>query len=139
MARCVLPLPEGQRRTTFREADRFDRSVMLKRGDVRAVVGAPAYRPAIERCARYEFAVSAEDGSLEGVRMSVAVVDWSVQPRACGERIAKQLGSYVKAGSAPRVRGTEGSERSIAHAIRFSPARAGNGLLKTQRGTVRPV
>ena len=51
-----------------------------------------------------------------------------VQPRACGERM--RCGSWKKAttGSAPRVRGTAHRCSPRGADIRFSPARAGNGL-----------
>ena len=50
----------------------------------------------------------------------------SVQPRACGEQLAKHMDNMLADGSAPRVRGTGGVAVSAAAISRFSPARAGN-------------
>ena len=50
----------------------------------------------------------------------------AVQPRVCGEHAIRLFICGTSAGSAPRVRGTPGSDRPGARKSRFSPACAGN-------------
>ena len=50
----------------------------------------------------------------------------TVQPRACGEPGTPANLEAVKAGSAPRMRGTRGRHPHAPGALRFSPAHAGN-------------
>ena len=51
-----------------------------------------------------------------------------VHPRARGERSCLLFPDSASHGSSPRARGTAGGRRSIGPALRFIPARAGNGL-----------
>ena len=52
---------------------------------------------------------------------------YPVHPRACGERAYDEVGSSVKDGSSPRVRGTDLQIVDLEVVERFIPARAGNG------------
>ncbi len=49
-----------------------------------------------------------------------------VHPRACGERLPREIGRSCQCGSSPRVRGTLRAAGSRHHRDRFIPARAGN-------------
>ena len=52
----------------------------------------------------------------------------AVHPRACGERSRSSTRAAGAAGSSPRVRGTGPHQCLASGALRFIPARAGNGL-----------
>jgi hypothetical protein len=54
----------------------------------------------------------------------------AVQPRVCGERFISSIGIIFHYGSAPRVRGTALTLMAKAAYDRFSPACAGNGLVR---------
>ena len=52
----------------------------------------------------------------------------AVHPRVCGEQSLADSQSSSKAGSSPRVRGTEGILMAARHRQRFIPACAGNSV-----------
>ncbi len=58
--------------------------------------------------------------------------DLSVQPRACGEWRQDRSQGNNAVGSAPRVRGMVGTHFFLPPTPRFSPARAGNGFIRTR-------
>ena len=51
---------------------------------------------------------------------------WSVHPRVCGEQPSRSVPARFRAGSSPRVRGTERCSDGDCCARRFIPACAGN-------------
>ena len=62
-----------------------------------------------------------------------------VHPRACGERMAGPTLEHPGDGSSPRVRGTGPASLSTVAAVRFIPARAGNGRRRLSGGFSEPV
>ena len=71
--------------------------------------------------------------------MFAARSGYSVQPRACGERLMPVWRNRKRCGSAPRVRGTDRCHLLAAAVNRFSPARAGNGTRWLPTMRKRPV
>ena len=69
----------------------------------------------------------------QGGRMS------RVHPRACGEHSGQRPSEPGTSGSSPRVRGTRGVGRSLAHQERFIPARAGNTSPRSRRSSATAV
>ena len=63
----------------------------------------------------------------------------TVQPRACGELSAASKHKAATDGSAPRVRGTQKATSVAKTGTRFSPARAGNSLVRFARTLPRAV
>ena len=62
-----------------------------------------------------------------------------VHPRACGERWDLVSLPWYPVGSSPRVRGTEPPTSLWALAVRFIPARAGNGPVTSNSRRPKPV
>ena len=68
-----------------------------------------------------------------GFRSSFVLDSVSVHPRARGERYPTSLVTPWQGGSSPRARGTDAVGVENIKAVRFIPARAGNGLVPTLR------
>ncbi len=54
-----------------------------------------------------------------------------VHPRVCGERITPTRSIWLRAGSSPRVRGTQWRKIAVPDSLRFIPACAGNAFIST--------
>ena len=63
----------------------------------------------------------------------------AVQPRACGEQYPFGRRNGCDGGSAPRVRGTGAVRLQHVVAVRFSPARAGNSGMESNRAATKSV
>ena len=63
----------------------------------------------------------------------------TVQPRVCGERSSRRSSDALRAGSAPRVRGTHRMAQSRGGADRFSPECAGNAAPSSRAARSQPV
>ena len=74
-----------------------------------------------------------------GTRIGAPQCASAVQPRACGERCAKNARGRCWCGSAPRVRGTVRARLTQPEVFRFSPARAGNGRPAARAGGITTV
>ena len=59
----------------------------------------------------------------------------AVHPRTCGERDESPSPSAATIGSSPHVRGTASSDQIMTDVIRFIPARAGNGAIRSRCAT----
>ena len=105
------------------EREPFPKYAVGRRGSAPRVRGTGINKGLVTWALRFSPA-RAGNGSSEHTKEHVR----SVQPRACGERVASYCASASAAGSAPRVRGTDNNGGECLMVARFSPARAGNGL-----------
>ena len=116
------------------EREPFPKYAVGRRGSAPRVRGTGINKGLVTWALRFSPA-RAGNGSSEHTKEHVR----SVQPRACGERVASYCASASAAGSAPRVRGTEWSRHRLAARVRFSPARAGNGSCGLRTDAASPV
>ncbi len=72
--------------------------------------------------------IPARAGNRKPPRVAPAVS--SVHPRACGEQNPTHSECSTTGGSSPRVRGTVNAYVGTIGVNRFSPARAGNRILR---------
>ena len=116
--------------------ERFDAAAVASpdAGSAPRVRGTGPFAASVSENIRFSPAC-AGNGSRRLVEMTIM----TVQPRVCGERRRGYGRPDDARGSAPRVRGTAGAERSLAVHSRFSPACAGNGAAGIPAAARRPV
>ena len=106
----------------------------LRIGSAPRVRGTAATAIASRTGLRFSPACAGNGGST-----SMATGSSTVQPRVCGERRRRRASSAIRAGSAPRVRGTVAGADLALDEQRFSPACAGNGAWPAARNSRRAV